>query len=401
MALRIGMILDTDFPPDSRVENEAFSLIEAGFDVYLFSLSFKKTKKEESIRGINVIRYPASKITHKLSALAYSTPLYHQIVGKKISHFLRTNDIQVIHVHDIQVARGVWMANKNKLPIILDLHENRPEIMRFYRHVNTLQGKVLISPESWEHFQNIYIRLADGVIVVTPQAKEVITNQGLKNTKDIVVVPNTVHPDVFNNYPIEMDIVNRFKEVFTVLYLRDTGLRRGTDTAIKAASLLKEKIPELKMVFVGSNTEDVVLREMVSSRELDDIVIFEGWQDVSLFPSYITGSSVCISPLKRNKHHDTTYANKIFQYMSQGRPLVVSDCPPQAEVVINENAGLVHEAENAIDLADKVYLLYENKDLREEMGNNARNAVLKNWNWKETSKDLIKIYKLIEAKLRD
>jgi glycosyltransferase involved in cell wall biosynthesis len=399
MALRIGMILDTDFPPDSRVENEALSLIEAGFEVYLFSLSFEKTRKNENIRGINVVRYPASKITYKLSALAYSTPLYHQIVRKKISHFLRTNDIQVIHVHDMQIARGVWMANMNKLPIILDLHENRPEIMKYYRHVNTLQGKALISPENWEHFQNKYIGLADGVIVVTPQAKEVITNQGLKNTEDLVVVPNTVHPDVFNNYPIEKDIVNRFKKAFTVLYLGDTGLRRGTDTAIMAASILKEKIPELKMVFVGSNTEDVVLKKMVSSGDLNEIVIFEGWQDVSLFPSYITGSSVCISPLKRNKHHDTTYANKIFQYMATGRPLVVSDCPPQAEVVINENVGLVHEAENEQDMADKIYSLYQNKGLREQMGNNARNAILNNWNWNETSKDLIRMYKSIEAKM--
>jgi hypothetical protein len=34
--MRIGMILDTPFPPDSRVENEAVSLIKADHEVFLF-----------------------------------------------------------------------------------------------------------------------------------------------------------------------------------------------------------------------------------------------------------------------------------------------------------------------------------------------------------------------------
>jgi len=399
MALRIGMILDTDFPPDSRVESEAVSLVEEGFEVYLFSLSFKNRKKQENIRGIKVIRYPASKITYKLSALAYSIPLYHNIVAKKISHFLDKYKIQVIHVHDIQIARAVWMANKKISPTILDLHENRPEIMKFYRHVNTVRGRLLISPMIWENFQNKYIGLADKVVVVTPQGKADIVNQGLKNPNDLVVVPNTVHLKIFDNYSIESKIVSRYKDSFVILYLGDTGLRRGTDTAILAASILKEKIPDLKLVFVGCNKEDVILEKMVKELKLKDSVIFEGWQDVSLFPSYITASSICISPLKRNKHHDTTYANKIFQYMSLGKPLVVSNCPPQAQIVISENAGLVHEADDARDMANKIYSLYTNESLRKEMGINDRNAVLNRWNWKEPSQDLIRSYHSIEANL--
>ena len=149
----------------------------------------------------------------------------------------------------------------------------------------------------------------------------------------------------------------------------------------------------------GLGLSDVVLKKLSEKLDLEDLIIFEGWQDVSLFPSYIISSSVCISPLKRNKHHDTTYANKIFQYMAMGKPVVVSDCPPQAEVVINEKAGLVHEAENPQDLADKIFKLYSDEVLINEMGENASRAVRQKWNWENTSRDFIQMYKTIETNI--
>ncbi|MGB0487312.1 MAG: glycosyltransferase, partial [Flavobacteriaceae bacterium] len=143
--MRIGMILDTKFPIDPRVSNEASALIKKGHEVYLFCLSYKKKFiKEETINYIKVRRYYCSSITYKLSALAYSFPFYRLLMKKKISHFLKKNRIETIHIHDIQIASAVFSANKYNLPVSLDLHENRPEIMKFYKHVNSLIGKIFI-----------------------------------------------------------------------------------------------------------------------------------------------------------------------------------------------------------------------------------------------------------------
>ncbi len=118
----------------------------------------------------------------------------------------------------------------------------------------------------------------------------------------------------------------------------------------------------------------------------------QGWQDVSLFPSYVEASTVCISPLKRNLHHDTTFANKIFQYMAMGKPVVVSDSTAQANVIKQEDCGLVHEAENHEDLAEKLLQLLKNKDEAIRLGGNGRQAVLERWNWKVTSQELVNLY---------
>ncbi|CAN5514637.1 glycosyltransferase family 4 protein [soil metagenome] len=397
--MRIGMILDASFPPDPRVENEAVSLIKAGHQVFLFSLCFKNLPPEEEINGIKVKRYKAGKFIYKLSALACTVPFYHRLVAPNISHFLKKNSIEVIHIHDMVIAQAVFeVNNKFKLPVVLDLHENRPAIMEFYKHVKSFWGRLLINLKKWEKKQKEFLLMADKVILVTEEAKQdFITRYHLAPGKT-TVVPNTTVTDIFYSYPIFKEIVERFEENFNVLYVGDTGLRRGTDLAIKAVALLKDEIKNIKLILVGKSKEDTILRELARNLNVQDSITFEGWQDLSKFPSYILAAEICISPLYRNQHHDTTYANKIFQYMAMGKPVIVSNSTAQAKVIEEEQAGLIHEAGNEKDLAEKILQLYKDPELKKKLGENAKTSVLNKYNWTITSEELIRLYHTLNNK---
>ncbi len=79
--------------------------------------------------------------------------------------------------------------------------------------------------------------------------------------------------------------------------------------------------------------------------------------------------------------------------MAGRKPLVVSDCPPQAQVVESSECGMVHTADDPDALAACVLALYKDENARKQMGENARRAVEEKWNWKETSKSLIAMYR--------
>ena len=49
--MKIGMILDAEFPPDPRVENEAVSLVKNGHEVFLFCLQYGQQKPSEVINA--------------------------------------------------------------------------------------------------------------------------------------------------------------------------------------------------------------------------------------------------------------------------------------------------------------------------------------------------------------
>jgi len=392
--MKIGMILDSSFPPDPRVENEAICLIKQGHKVHLLCLDYTQKKKaKEDINGIQVYRVKLPKLLYSLSALAYTVPIYHCFLSISIYMFIKKYKIDRIHIHDIQVARSVFWVNKFfGLQIVLDLHENRPEIMKYYYHVNTRLGKLLIRPATWKKFEFKYIRKSDNVITVTEEAANYYVRNTSEPLNKFYVVPNTVRKSFYLDYHIDDDIISNFKDSFTLLYLGDTSLRRGLLTVLESLKFLIPLIPNIKIVFVGKSKEDGILKDYVIENSYQHYVTFTGWQDFNLFQSYILASKIGICPIHKNLHHDTTYANKIFQYMSLGKPIVVSDCTSQQNLVEKYKCGLVFSDRNSKDFADKIITIYKDKNYYKELSKNASTAVIEHLNWETTSRNLTKIY---------
>ena len=387
------MILDDVFPPDPRVENEAITLINGGYEVFLFCLHNGNQKTNELINGIKIRRYKFSKLTYKLSALSYDLPFYKMIMRPKINHFIKNNNIDFLHIHDIRIAETVFKVNKKyKLKVVLDLHDNIPENMRFYPHLRKFPGKYIISPKKWKIKESEFIIKADKIITVSPNfAKDIIEENNIEKEK-MILVPNTVRKSFFKEAIYSKVIEEKYSNKFVVLYLGDTNIRRGLLTAIRATEILSKRIVNFKLVIVGQNTTDSILKEETKKLNLESFIDFEGWQDVSLFPSYIVASNICISPLYRSIQHDVAYANKIFQYMSFGKPILVSNATAQKEIVERINSGLVHQEKNKDDFSSKVLELYLNEEKAEELGNKGKQFIENEFSWEVTSQALVKLY---------
>ncbi|NQX82516.1 MAG: glycosyltransferase family 4 protein [Flavobacteriaceae bacterium] len=389
--MNIAMILDDSFPPDPRVENEAVSLIEQGHNVFLYCIDYTGLLPEfEIINGIKVYRHRFSRLVYKLSALAYTFPFYHIILKKSIKNFIEKHNIDTIHIHDMVVVRAVFWANKTNKRIVLDLHENRPEIMKYYPHLQKGIGKYLINLKTWASFEQKYIRKADKVIVVAKEASYYYVMKYKVTSQKFVIVPNTVMKSFYENAEINKEIVDKYKDDFTLLYIGDTGKRRGLLDVLQAINIVKKDIQNIKLVVLGQANEE--LESMIIELGIEDNVDLQGWQSPDSFASYISASDVCLCPIHRNIHHDTTYANKIFQYMSLGKPVLVSDCTAQKKVINDENCGLVFRAGDSKDMASKILELYRNNNLIHKLGANARKSVESKYNWNITSRELLSVY---------
>lgn len=396
--MRIGMLLDAVFPPDPRVENEALTLIKAGHQVFLFCLHYGDQIEEEDVNGIHVRRYKSTKFEYKMSALVYTIPLYKLSMAKKIKLFLEVHKIEALHIHDIQIASASFKAIKGKdIPVVLDLHENRPEIMKFYPHLQKFPGSYIIQPSAWKKQEKKYIEKSTHTIVVTEESKQEIVKRCSVEEKSIVVVPNTVRESFYKTKSIDAKVLEKYKSNFVLLYLGDTGIRRGLPTAISSVVKLKNTIPNIKLVIVGKSSSDALLLEMVKTLEVEEEVDFLGWKDVSLFPSYIAASSVCISPLHRNIHHDTTYANKIFQYMSLGKPLLVSDATAQKSIIEKARSGMIHIEKDSEDFSEKVIELFSDEKLRKQLGEQGKKFIENEFSWEQTSKNLVHLYNKLSS----
>jgi glycosyltransferase involved in cell wall biosynthesis len=391
--MKIGMILDAPFPIDPRVCNEASALISAGHEVYLFCLSYsKKFIKKEVIDSINIRRYYCSKLTYKFSALAYTFPYYKINMSSKINNFLNSNSIDRIHIHDIQIASSVFKANLKSLPVTLDLHENRPEIMKFYKHVNSFLGKLLISPKKWKIAEEKFSKAANNIIVVTNAAKTELCNRIGLNKNKITVFPNTVRKSFYTDFDLDNNLVEKYRDNFVLLYLGNTSKRRGISTVINSLKVLKTKIPEIKFIVVGSSSYDNELKYLSKINNVQNLISFEGWRNENSFQSYLSICDIGVSPLESNIHHDTTYANKIFQYMSFGCPMICSNVIAQKEIVEKYEVGELFSPGNSNEFTEKVISLYNNKDKINAYSLNSRSAIENHLNNDIVSTEIVKMY---------
>jgi len=417
--MRIGMILDAPFPPDARVENEARALMESGFEVHLLHIDFARYQHYRSAApatawqdrndpdgaafdgftctehsGIHIWQTTGSLFAYKASAVSATMPFYRWWAEPRIRRFLNKSKVDLFHVHDMVVAEAVLNVARNVgLPVVLDLHEDRPEIMKSYRHVNTFPGRLLIPLKAWRRKQRKLMQRADHVLLVTEEARKVVFDRDGIAPDKTSALPNVVWPEVLGQNHVDSALEARGKGRFTLLYIGDTSLRRGTLTALEAVRILEGRIPELQLILVGSSSQDHLLQAYVHEHGLKGRVHFEGWQPANRLFSYVHAADLCLSPLLRNPHHDTTYANKLFQYMAVGRAVIVSDCPAQTTVVREAGCGLVHTAGDPVSLANAVEKLWCDVDKREEMGRRGVAAVKERWNWQVAAPALIECYK--------
>lgn len=232
----------------------------------------------------------------------------------------------------------------------------------------------------------------DKIIVVTQEAKEDLIENYNVPSKKIIIVPNSVQPSFYTSPRFDAEITNRFKDRFSLFYFGDTGIRRGLETAIRSVDKLKDDIPNILLIILGKSKSDNYLKQIVKELKIDEFVLFEGFKDEELIPSYIHASNICISPLLRNIHHDTTFANKIFQYMALGKPQVVSDCPAQKRIIEEAKCGQVHIAGDVDDFTKNIFELYRNIELQKKMGKNGLDFIKNKFNQKLMSVELCKYY---------
>ena len=391
--MKIGMILDSTYPDDARVTNECAELLKNKHEIHLFCLSFKKPfVKNEVINQINVHRYHCSKLTYKLSALANDIGLYGFILKNKIRDFVENSDVEVLHVHDIQIAKAAISVSKRfGIKYNIDLHENRPEIMKYYKHVNSFLGKIFISPLRWKKAEESFVEKANKIVVVTENAKEELLSRVKIDQEKIVVYPNTVRDDFYKNKKIDKVLEKQYSKNFVITYVGNTSERRGLLTVIESLKIIRKTIPNIKLLIIGKSSFDYVLKKEIKKHDVEELVDFIGWVKENEIPNYLSISKLGLSPLHRNIHHDTTYANKIFQYISFGCPVVSSDVIAQSELVKKHNIGVVFEDRNVMDLTKKITQLYNEKDLFEKFRANCIESI-KKLNNSVISNQLISIY---------
>lgn len=143
---------------------------------------------------------------------------------------------------------------------------------------------------------------------------------------------------------------------------------KGHAMFFDAACQLAIRIPNIKFVVVGLGELYETYRSFVKGNGLDDRTVFTGY--VKDARKYIYSFDVACLTSKTEG-----FSNAILEYMALEKPVVATAVGGNREVIVDGYNGYLVPPDSPIDLADRIWSLFVDAELRREMGRNCRKTV--------------------------
>ena len=399
--MNIGMVLESSFPPDIRIEKEAKSLIQNKFNVFVISAMKKGLPSKESSNGIEIIRisYPKNVLSRIAITVLFHAIFVNFLWKKELVKIIKEYNIHILHVHDLPLVKtSVLAAKKYGIPVVADLHENYPEQLKWSRKMSFHKKifTILAPVWRWKRLERIILKKVKKIIAVVAEAKEHYVKDCHIHPDKILVVMNVVDLQQFKKAKI-----NHFKQYeknFVLSYVGGFGPHRGIDTVIGAMPYIIKKIPHAKLLLVGGTPSpyEESLKQLCQRIGAEKYVAFTRWVDFEYIPSYIAASDVCLVPHHANEHTNTTIPHKLFQYMALGKPVIATNCSPIERIVKETQCGIIVPSGDHDKMTDAVIKLYSDHLLAKKLGENGKKAVEKKYNWEREVEALIGLYNKME-----
>jgi len=172
---------------------------------------------------------------------------------------------------------------------------------------------------------------------------------------------------------------------FILIYVAEMSYRKHQDLLIKVVNVLKDKIPNIKLLLVGDGGLIEDYKRQVRNLSLENNIYFLGYRkDV---PNLMTLADVAVSSSRQEG-----LPVNVMEAMAIGLPLVVTDCRGNRDLVINGKNGFVVALDDVDTFADAIEKLYSSEELRTRFGH-TNMQMIKKYSLENVRKYMEKIYK--------
>jgi len=161
---------------------------------------------------------------------------------------------------------------------------------------------------------------------------------------------------------------------------------KGQFYLLELAEKLKSKNINFKLLIAGKGEQKEILEKKVREKNLSDNIEFTDFiYDISIFFNKI---DIYVHP---SLHEGTS--NVLLEAMAYSKPIVAFNVSSMPEIIHNEKSGYLAEFGDINDMCNKTELLIQDKELRIEMGLNARAIVEKRFDYQKNIQQFYSILK--------
>lgn len=318
--------------------------------------------KEEAVkRGLNAERLTLSRG-------------YSLANGLKIIRFAVENRMDIIHSHGYKanILIGSLPKSSRKMPVMSTIHG---------------WTSVKIFSKIWLYtmLDKVCLRRMDAIVNVNSLAPRV------GGSAEKFVIENGIDELKFNpEYALQSDskISDFCKDSFVIGALNRLSSEKGLIYLIEAIRLLSDSIKNIKLVIIGEGSLRGFLQDNILKYGLSDKILLAGYRNNAY--NYLPLFNVFVLPSLTEGLPIT-----ILEAMQAGVPIVASGVGGIPDVLGKGKYGITVEPANPKALAEAILYVHLNPDLAKEMGEKARQAVLKKYSSRRMAEDYLKVYESI------
>jgi glycosyltransferase involved in cell wall biosynthesis len=287
-------------------------------------------------------------------------------------------DVIICTSPPLTVGLTGWILSKLKrVPMVFEVRDLWPESAI---DTGILTNKWLIKLSYW--LEKKSYKSANWINVLTPAFEKTLIEKKNIKSERISMIPNGADIDIFKPGERNNWVRKKFNlgDKFVVTYVGAHGVANHLVQVLESASILKEHT-DIVLMLVGDGMQKSMLRQKATQWQLDNIV-FADSVPKDVIVDYIVASDVCTAVLKKVDTFKTVYPNKVFDYMSAARPVIIGIDGIARKLIEDADAGIYTEPENANEFAETVLELKNNPQLCKEFGQNGLYFVKHNFDRK-------------------
>jgi len=321
--------------------------------------------------GIDI--WDVGKPSGRLSRVLHTT---QQVLKKALA---LNGDIY--HLHDPElIPIGLKLRRLGK-EVIFDIHENIALQIKDKPYLPAW-AKTPLS-KIYTTYERYALKKLSGIVLAEDSYKEYY--KGISTKQEVVLnLPDIEALQPFRIYP---------RNSHTLFYIGGISNERGLDVTIEALKLLKVRLPDIYMHYVGNVYDDIL--EKLDLQGIEENICFHGHLPLYEGMNLSKEASVGLSILKPIENYMRSYSTKVFEYMAIGLPVVTSNFPLYRNVVEKYGCGSCVNPENPEEIAETIYDILINSQKIEQMGIRGIEAAEKKFNWQFEKKKLFTLYRKV------
>ena len=377
----------------SRYRTMADVLCDGGYEVEVVSSSFRhqnKTQRDlefiktiESPYKMTILKEPDYKKNISLQRI-YS----HHCFAKEVVKYLegrKKPDLIICSVPSLPVGSAVTkFANANGIKIIIDIQDLWPEAFKMALNIPVVSD-ILFSPMMLQA-NKIYSR-ADRVMAVSQTYVDRGLSQNTKDDKGLAVFIGTDSRLVAE--ATEGKSVEKPDNEFWVGYIGALGHSYDIKLIIDAIKLLNNKgISNILFKVMG---EGVLLDEFKEYAKAQQVNCeFTGFVEYGDMMTALGACDVAVNPIVGKSV--ASIINKVSDYAMAGVPVINTQNSPEYRKLIDDyNCGINCESGNAQSVADAIERIYNDVELKKQMGENSSRLANERFDRNITYKNIISL----------